>query len=123
MEPRKPRERPERLIQDKLIAFLEKRGWYVKETHGNAFQSGFPDLYAVHPLYGQRWIEVKNPGKYQFTDAQIETFTKWASCSIKVWVLTAATEDEYKKLFAQANWHHYLPVNKVISRPRPKHYE
>lgn len=123
MEPKKLRERPERLIQDKLIRFLEQRGWYVKETHGNAFQSGFPDLYAVHPLYGQRWIEVKNPGKYHFTEAQIETFTKWAGCSIKVWVLVAATDAEYNKLFNKANWQDYLPVNKVVSRPRPKHYD
>lgn len=123
MEPKKSRTYPEREIQNAIIKYLTDRGWYVKETHGNEFQSGFPDLYAVHEIYGQRWIEVKNPGKYQFTPAQIATFTRWSRCKIKVWVLVAANEKEYTKLFGHANWQDYLSVNKVITRPRPKHYD
>lgn len=118
MEPLKLRDRPERRIQDALVKYLEERGWFVKQTHGNAHQDGFPDLYATHLAYGQRWIEVKNAEAYHFTPAQIDSFTKWSGCGVKIWVLVAATDEEYKKLFAPANWQEYLSVNKIIQRPR-----
>lgn len=35
---------------------------------GNAFQMGVPDLFVAHPKWGQRWIDVKRPGRnYSFT--------------------------------------------------------
>ena len=116
MEPLKTRSRPERIIQDNIKLYLEERGWFVNETHGNMFQSGFPDLYATHLKYGQRWIEVKNPQAYQFTPAQIEWFTKWTGCGVRIWVLVAATETEYRKLFSEPNWHMYLSCNKGLLR-------
>lgn len=118
MEPKKPRERPEAKIQAEIKARLESLGWFVRETHGNAYQSGFPDLYATHPRFGQRWIEVKNSVQYHFTPAQIKCFTTWSGHGIKIWVLSSAEDSELKKLFAPANWHEYLPVNKVITRTR-----
>lgn len=118
MEPKQPRNNPERIIQDALKKYLEERGWFVNETHGNMFQSGFPDLYATHLQYGQRWIEVKNPENYKFTNAQIQCFTKWSGCGVKIWVLIAATPAEYAKLFREPNWHEYLSCTKVITRPR-----
>ena len=118
MEPKKPRERPEAKIQAEIKARLESFGWFVRETHGNAYQSGFPDLYATHPRFGQRWIEVKNSVQYHFTPAQIQCFTTWSGHGIKIWVLCSAQESEIKKLFGPANWHEYLPVNKVITRNR-----
>lgn len=90
----------------------------VKETHGNIYMSGVPDLYAAHIKYGPRWIEMKNPGKYAFTNAQLEFFPQLASVGVGVWVLTAATDEEYQKLWQPANWYQYLPINKVISRKR-----
>jgi hypothetical protein len=80
----------------------------VKSTHGNIYQYGFPDLYIAHRSYGVRWIEIKNPDGYRFTGAQLEFFHQLASAGVGVWVLTAATEDEYKKLFSPANWHYFL---------------
>lgn len=99
---------PERIIQDAIVAFLRVRGWHVMETHGNMYQSGFPDLYATHSKYGHRWIEVKNPGKYVFTPAQLEHFPKLAANGSRIWILTAATDSEYKKLFEEHNWWKYL---------------
>ncbi len=107
---RKPRATvgPERRIQDSLIDFLKMRDWLVKETHGNIYQYGFPDLYCAHLKYGQRWVEVKNPVSYSFTPAQLEFFPKLAAAGVGVWVLTAATVVEYEKLFKQPNYYHYL---------------
>ena len=84
----------------------------MKETHGNMYQSGFPDLFACHKRYGSRWIEVKNPLKYKFTPAQLQDFPMFAAHGVGVYVLTAATQLEYDKLFLPANWHTYLGIYK-----------
>lgn len=98
---------PEAKIQRDVINFLLKRGWYVLVTHGNAYQSGFPDTYATHRLYGHRWIEVKNPLKFRFTHAQLQVFPKLCENGDGVWILVAATNEEYLKLFKPCNWLSY----------------
>lgn len=105
---------PERVIQDKIIAMLRIKGWYVMETHGNMYQCGFPDLFACHSKHGQRWIEVKLPGMKgsKFTPAQIEHFPKMCANGSGVWILTGDSESEYKKLFARHNWWQYLDAFK-----------
>jgi hypothetical protein len=102
--------RPESRIQDMIILMLRGKGWFVKPTHGNMFQSGFPDLFCTHTRYGQRWIEVKLPDMKgsHFTGAQLEDFPKLCANGSGVWILTAATELEYQKLFARPNWYQYL---------------
>jgi hypothetical protein len=112
MEPFTPKKkgRPEEEIRKAIIDFLILRGWFCMITHGNLYQSGFPDVYACHSKYGTRWIEVKNPKKYSFTPAQLETFPKMCANGAGVWVLTEATEAEYSKLFKPANWYTYLSV-------------
>lgn len=117
MEPKSPRTRPEAAIQEAIVAFLEERGWFVNNTHGNMFQSGFPDLYATHMQYGQRWIEVKNPDAYAFTAAQIRCFGKWSGCGVKIWVMTAACPVQYQRvLCGTPNWHEFLGCTKVRTR-------
>lgn len=106
----KPKSGPEDKIQREIIAYLQLRGWWIKVTHGNMFQSGFPDLFACHSRYGQRWIEVKNPLAYSFTSAQLEDFPKFVANGSGVWILVAATEEEYKKLFGPCNWYWYLSI-------------
>lgn len=98
---------PEAKIQANLKKYLELRGWHVMETHGNLFQRGFPDLYCTHPTHKQRWIEVKNASSYQFTPAQLENFPL-ISKGAGIWILVAATPEEYKKLFSPPNWSAYL---------------
>lgn len=100
---------PERVIQDAIIAYLKLRDWHVMETHGNVYQQGFPDLYCIHFRYRQRWIEVKNPLKYKFTPAQLDNFPIISRVS-GIWIMTAATEFEYQKLFQPPNWWTYLEV-------------
>lgn len=103
----KPKKGPEAKIQAEIIKALKIRNWMVKETHGNLYQFGFPDLFAAHKKYGQRWIEVKNKTSYQFTKAQYEWFPQFAAHGVGIWILVSADEDELKKLFLPANWVHY----------------
>lgn len=106
---------PEAIIQAAIIEMLELKGWFVKVTHGNMYQSGFPDLFATHASYGPRWIEVKKPGfkGSKYTKAQLKDFPLFCSNGSSVWVLTAATEEEYLKLFDEFNWWKYLSVVRV----------
>lgn len=101
---------PEAKIQQNLIRFLQVRGWYVKSTHGNQFQSGFPDLYASHPKYMSRWIEVKNATAYSFTNAQRIEFPLLAAHGVGIWILCDATDCEYNKLFKPPNWGIYFTM-------------
>lgn len=118
MEPIKPRkfgdQRPEAKIQAKIKDKLELLGWFVKQTHGNAYSEGWPDLFACHPLYGQRWIEVKLPNMKgsRFTPAQERDFVKFCNHGSGVWVLTGDSDEEYQKLFQKPNWWQYLQVMK-----------
>ena len=82
---------PEAKLQAKIIEMLQAREWFVKATHGNLYQSGFPDLYACHHKYGQRWIEVKIKEHYSFTGAQLINFPRFSAAGAKIWILTDAT--------------------------------
>jgi hypothetical protein len=104
---RKPKHGPEWHIQQSLISFLEARGWLVERMIGNAFQTGIPDLYCHHPRWGYRWIDVKQPDKYTFTKAQKRKWPRWEQAGVGIWILTAATQQEYDKLFASPNLKYY----------------
>lgn len=110
------RKYPEAKIQKAIIEFMEARGWYCKVIPGNATISGMPDLYTFHPKYRQRWVECKNPEKYAFTKQQIINFPEMSKFGVGIWILTAATQEEYEKLWKQPNWHEYLSVNQVRTR-------
>ncbi len=76
------------------------------------YASGWPDLWAGHLKYGIRWIEIKMPKDYAFTPAQLDDFPKFSAVGVGIWVLNAATETEYEKLFKPPNWHMYLAIMK-----------
>lgn len=105
---------PEAKIQESIINFLKIRDWLVQHIHGNAYQSGWPDLWASHSKYGHRWIEVKLPDMIgsQFTPAQLDFFPKLCAHGSGVWVLTSATETEYLKLWKSPNWWTYTSIMK-----------
>lgn len=98
---------PEAKIQEDLLRFLTFRGWYCRETHGNMYMNGFPDVYITHHSYGTRWVEVKNPKSYSFTAAQIREFPLLSAHGTGIWILTEASENEYKKLWQPPNWYIY----------------
>jgi hypothetical protein len=110
---------PEAVVQKKIIEFLTQRGWTVMPTHGNAHQKGFPDLYCVHPDYGQRWVEVKYLESFSFTPSQIKFFPKINAAGIGIWILTDATIAEYHKLFERkhmpnGNWIEYVNARQML---------
>jgi hypothetical protein len=99
---------------------LRIQEWNVINTHGNKFQGGFPDLYCFHHKYGERWVEVKRPGKETFTEYQNFYFPKIRN----VWLLRGTTREEYLRLFQNPNYLNYLGGN---AKPKPhevqSHYE
>ena len=104
----KPKKGPEAKIQEAIIKKLTLLGWFVKSTHGNMYQSGFPDLFCCHSRYGQRWVEVKNPSNYKFTPAQVENFPKFSANGSPIWILVSDSDSEIDKLFGPENWYQYL---------------
>lgn len=114
---------PEAVIQDGIIASLTQncgckaqpacrehatRNWFCLETYGSMFQSGFPDIYCCHKLFGGRWIECKNPKSYKFTPAQVDVFPRLAAEGVPIHVLVDSSDWELNKLFGPANWHTYM---------------
>jgi hypothetical protein len=98
---------PEWYIQKELVGFLQTRGWLVEVMHGNAFQKGIPDLYLFRRDIGHRWVDVKQPKKYTFTKAQRIKWPTWERAGNGIWIMVAATQEEYDKLFAPPNWLEY----------------
>lgn len=113
----KPRfhSRPEAALQKKIITFLENKEWLIEVMHGNAFQKGIPDLFCWHINFGFRWIDVKLPTGSDLTKAQCQKWTSWREKGLKIHIMKAATEDEYKKIFGPANW-------RELWRPRHEKY-
>lgn len=103
--------RPEAKIQKAVIEQLKINDWFVKNTHGNIYSSGLPDLYCAHKKYGQRWIEVKNPEAYSFTSAQRETFLLMAAAGVGIWIATDPKEIP-DLLFKPPNLIFYLGIMK-----------
>ena len=111
MDPLPPKKgNPEAVIQKAIIVYLEHRNWFVKPTHGNMYQSGLPDLFCCHNVYGQKWVEVKLPNMKgsKFTNAQQKEFPKFVTHGSPIWVLTGATKAEYDKLFKPGNLWVYM---------------
>lgn len=106
------RHKPEEKIQRAIIKMLTGYGWIVKSTHGNAFQSGFPDLYTFHKCFGDRWIEVKLPNLEgsKFTPAQLSFFPRMIEANLPLYILTGATKEDYKLLFGPPNAQKYLYI-------------
>lgn len=120
--PRIPKRGPEAVIQDAVIARLTSecscrskmcrehplQNWFCVETYGSTYQSGFPDTYCCHAVFGTRWIEFKNPKSYKFTPAQVDVFPRLAAEGVGIHIITDVTDWELRKIHGPANWHVYL---------------
>ena len=65
---------PEKHIRTQIVNYLRLREWIIMLTHGNRYQKGFPDLYCIHPSYGQRWVEIK----ISHTRSKLTAAQNWA---------------------------------------------
>jgi len=99
---------PEAKIQRDIIRYLTDRQWLVRVLHGNTYQAGLTDLIAFHKKYGIRLIEIKNPISFHFTAAQLIEFPKIISHGTPIYILTAANDENYKRLFGPSNLWIYL---------------
>lgn len=104
----------EKAVKNRIIKLMEARGWYVKVTVGNAFQSGLPDLIAWHKQRGVRFIELKTP-RGTYTPAQRRDFHLISAHSGHIWTLVGdiPLDDlklsvEIEKLNGPSNWFLYL---------------
>jgi hypothetical protein len=92
---------------------LRDRGWFVRNTHGNAFQKGFPDLFAFNESFlktefgAVRWIDVKVEGQYRFTKAQCLEWPEWEAGGVGIWIITGDADSDYAKLFDPPNFRDY----------------
>ena len=104
---------PEQAIQTKIVRKLTAQGWYIIKTHGNQFQSGLPDLWACHELYGARWIEIKLPNfkGSRFTPAQRTVLPKILAKRIGIWIRTSDDDAELAKLTRKSNCAYYLRLH------------
>lgn len=103
INPRRFRRGPERTIQEGILAALKAADWFCISTHGNEYQMGLPDVWASHAQKGYRWIEVKNPAAYSFTEAQQKVFPRMFDTGVGIWILFGDTPEELAKLFKPAN--------------------
>jgi hypothetical protein len=94
-------------IQRDLVEFLGIRGWHVERMLADAYQNGIPDLYCFHRKWGERWVEVKRPEGYTLTLRQRQKWPEWVKAGIGIWILTAATQEQYDLLFGPPNWRNF----------------
>lgn len=84
---------------------MEARGWFIIKIHGGKYQSGLPDLYAMHLKYGTRWIETKVPSG-KLSASQVKKFYLMSKAGVKIFVLE--DEKHYGRLFKENdNWTDY----------------
>ena len=105
--PKTPKHLTEASRQQQVISYLQTRDWVVKQTEGTILSHGWPDLYVAHVRHGQRWIEMKVPGG-KLRETQIRFITDFELAGVGVWVLEAATPEQYARLFKPPNWRNYL---------------
>ena len=95
---------PELKIRSAIRTMLQARGWHVEIMHGNKYQHGIPDLWIWHAEWDFRWVDCKTPKKNSLTKRQCQKWPVWEKKGIGVWIMVAATQDEYDKLMGPPNF-------------------
>lgn len=72
------------------------------------YQAGLPDLYAIHKVYGQKWIEFKRPSMKgsKFTNAQKRVLPIFLKFKVPAYIITC--DADYDKLFKESNLGDYF---------------
>lgn len=82
------------------------RGWFTKKIPGGKFLSGFPDIFAWHPIHRLRLIETKLKHR-KLNPAQVRFCIEAQKFGLDVYVLI--DHNDYMLLFQPANWRIYMP--------------
>ena len=104
---------PEKAEQKQIIIMLRDRGWFVRSTHGNAYQKGFPDLFAYNPAFERvqfgpcRWIDTKVKGQHRYTKAQCIEWPEWEAGGVGIWILMGHSDEDYGLLFRPPNFREF----------------
>ena len=112
--------RPEAKLSEQVETMLKMRDWFVFRTHGNRNQKGFPDLFAAHHAHGYRWIELKMPGKYRFTDSQCYHFPRLLDNGTNIWLMN---HPDIVPLMQPPNISNLIrdaASHRTIKQPKPK---
>lgn len=88
-----------------LKRLMESRDWLVMKVTGSMYMVGWPDVWACHKEFGQRWIETKRPVSGKLNDDQRRVFMKMHNHGAGIWILE--TKDDYPLLFEKPNWWKY----------------
>lgn len=97
---------PEAKGSARLQLYMRSKGWWCRKLHGGKYQSGLPDLVAMHSIHGIKWIETKAP-KEKLRASQISIFKMFNRYGQRVYVLE--DERDYWKLFDKKdNWLVYV---------------
>lgn len=94
--------RVEKTGSDRLRQYMHSQGWFTVKIPGGRFLSGFPDIFATHPLHGIKLIETKVPTRGKLSDSQKAMFNKLSRHGAKIYILH--DEKNYDKLFNEPNW-------------------
>ncbi len=98
------RDEPEKRVRRRIKQYMTARGWRVDITHGNKYQSGFPDLHCYHIVHGLRWVDAKNPLSFKYTTPQIKLWPEWEKVGCGVWIMFDGDDVNYKVLFQPPNF-------------------
>ncbi len=97
-------------LQQRIIKYLQDRGFFVKIITASLYLSGMPDLYATHRVYGPKLIEVKVEKRWSFTVAQKETFPQLLGHGTPIWIMFEADKANYDLLFKPCNCPFHLAI-------------
>lgn len=87
---------------------MSVRGWFTYKLHGGKYQSGLPDLIALHPIHGLRWIEMKTPGE-KLRASQAKLFAIFERFGQQVYVLESI--EHYRRIMKpKGNWKNYVRI-------------
>lgn len=95
-------------VQDTIAQYMRQRHWTVHIMTCGKYQKGIPDMYCMHPMHGDRWVEIKRPDRrVTFTNDQKRVFPTFTKNKKGIWVLRSV--DEYPLLFGPPNLDQYRP--------------
>lgn len=107
--------------QADILTTLWGQGWFARPINASQANYGWPDVYAFHQVYKERWIEVKCDDDYSFTPAQRQMFPKLHAAGAGIWILTGNSQVEIAKLYGPPNWLNYIRSTDMFWAPAGDH--